>query len=92
MSQDRYGWLAMVWSRNRPIEAFGAVMVSARQHWTQHSAMQEAEAWMREHKNAAVTWELVDAEMSIAHVEDLIVAVRGFLLPDGEPPELRPRR
>jgi hypothetical protein len=89
---DRRGWVAMVWSRNRPTEAFGALMVSPRQHWTREEAMREAEAWVREHKSAPVEWELVDAEMTIAHVDDIVVAVRGFLLPQGNPPPSIKRR
>jgi hypothetical protein len=85
---DRRAWGAMIWPLG-VADAFGAVRISQRLHWTQRAACAEAEAWVREMGAGPIEWRVLDEQVVMATLDHgtghHLVVVRSVLLPKGEP-------
>jgi hypothetical protein len=84
--ENRRGWAAIIFASG-VADVVGAVRGSARLHWTQRAARQEAEAWASEMGLGQIEWESLDEQVVIGRTPKHAVVVRSILLPLGSPEE-----
>jgi hypothetical protein len=83
----RVWWVQVVQAGGAAIrEAFGAVRISERLHWTQREARAEGERFVAELGGGEIRWEVVDDGCTIGRFRNHAIMVRSIALPLGEPP------
>jgi hypothetical protein len=81
---NRQGWAAMIFPSGIA-DVIGAVRGSARLHWTQRAAQEEAQVWVTEMGHGRIVWGSLDDQMAIGRIPGYTVIVRSILLPLGRP-------
>ena len=86
-SSRRVWWGQVVQAGGAAIrEAFGAVRISERLHWTEREARAEGERFVAELGGGEIRWEVVDDACTIGRFRNHAIMVRSIALPLGEPP------
>jgi len=86
-STQRAWWVQVVQAGGAAIrEAFGAVRISERLHWTQREAQAEGERFVAELGGGEIRWEIIDEACAIGRFKNYAIMVRSIGLPLGEPP------
>ena len=86
-STQRAWWVQVVQAGGAAIrEAFGAVRISERLHWTQQEACAEGERFVAELGGGKICWEIVDDACVIGRFRNYAIMVRSIELPLSEPP------
>jgi hypothetical protein len=86
-STQRAWWVQVVQAGGAAIrEAFGAVRISDRLHWTQAEARAEAEKFCAELGDGEIHWEAIADDCVIGRFRHYAVMLRSILLPRGDPP------
>ena len=84
-------WVQVVQAGGPAIrDAFGAVRISERLHWTAKEARAEGEQFAAELQASEIRWEIVDNGLFIGRFSNpsinYAIMVRSILLPLGDPP------